>query len=58
MRLTTGEVAELLGTTPAAVHKLVQARKLKAVRQGRGRPVLYDRESVEQERRRREEART
>lgn len=46
MTLRTRDVAHLLDTTPAAVHKLVQDGRLKAIRRGRGKAVKYDSNSV------------
>lgn len=44
--LRTDEVAQLLNTTPANVHKMVQAKRLKAHRSGKGNRLLFDTHSV------------
>lgn len=46
MTLRTKDVAQLLKTSEQNVHKMVQAGKLKAIREGKGKPVKYDARSV------------
>jgi excisionase family DNA binding protein len=46
MTLRTKDVAQLLKTSEQSVHKLVQTGKLKAIREGKGKPVKYDARSV------------
>lgn len=51
--LRTDDVAERLGTSVAAVYKLVQRGVLQVTRRGRGKPLIFDPLSVEAEANRR-----
>jgi excisionase family DNA binding protein len=57
MTLRTKDVAHLLKTSEANVHKMVQKGKLKAIREGKGKPVKFDTRSVAGEMARRQERR-